>query len=125
MFGKEKEGVLSLPKSTGTKIKAGELPSSTWDFGCSAGTAGEIAAFYDKHEYPNIYTGPTNGDVMPLDENPWPVFTDSSAANPLITSMKGVDGRTDIGSIDDYWGPYNSSEPNPYTGSGEGGQVPL
>jgi hypothetical protein len=40
--------------------------------------------------------------------------------------MKGVDDRTDFGSIDDYWGDYNSSkEPDPYTGSSEGRAVPL
>jgi hypothetical protein len=141
MIGKEKEGMLTLQKNDATTNQAKGLPGSVWVFGCSAGAAGEIAAFYDQEEYPNIYDGPTNGGVMPLDENPWPVFADSSAtdpspegddvkgiyhSNPLVASMKGVNRRTDFGSIDDYWGDYNSSNENdPYTGSSEGGAVPL
>jgi len=141
MIGKEKEGMLVLQKNDDTTTKTEGLPAPAWVFGCSAGAAGEIAAFYDREGYPNIYDGPTNGGVMPLDENPWPVFADSSAAdpspegddvkgiyhsNPLVASMKGVDDRTDFGSIDDYWGDYNSSkEPDPYTGSSEGRAVPL
>ena len=88
------------------------------------------------------------------EDNPWPLFADSSSgltcstaiyssnssvvsaldggdangiyhSNPLIASMKGVDGRTDFGTIDDYWVAYNSPDPDPYTGNGEGNACPL
>jgi hypothetical protein len=127
-----------------------DLPGSIWFFGCSATAAADIAAYYDNYGYTNIYAGPENSGNMPMGYYAWPVITDvcptaaySSSpsttvsatgggdvngvyyANPLIASMKGVNGRTNFGSIDDYWIEYNSSEPDPYTGSSTGCATPL
>lgn len=59
-----------------------------------------------------MYTGPTNGGVMPLDNSSWPIWTDVSGDSypncPLIASKNGIDGRTTRGSIDDYWYYYLS-----------------
>ena len=30
-----------------------------------------IAAYYDQNGYPDIYTGPTNGSVMPITDTSW------------------------------------------------------
>jgi hypothetical protein len=97
------------------------FPSYSWVFGCSAVSGAMVAAYYDRGSYPNIYTGPTNGGVMPLTDTYWPVWSDGFVTypnNPLIASHNGVDGRSTRGSIDDYWVKYNSTADDPYITNG-------
>ena len=65
-----------------------------------------------------MYTGPTNGGVMPLDSSPWPGWTDGHgdlySQCPLTASHLGLDGRATRGSIDDYWVSYLSGVQDPY-----------
>lgn len=97
------------------------FPSYSWVFGCTAVSAAMIAAYQDRNGYPNIYTGPTNGGVMPL-SNVWGTWTDGNGdsypSNPLIASQYGVDGRTTKGSIDDYWVSYGSTANDPFITGG-------
>lgn len=93
------------------------FPAYTWVFGCSAVSGAMIAAYYDRGSYPNMYSGPTNGGVMPLNNSSWGTWSDGSDTypnNPLIASHINVDGRTTKGSIDDYWVTYGSSTQDPY-----------
>jgi YD repeat-containing protein len=96
------------------------VPAFDWVFGCSAVSGAMIAGYYDRTGWPNIYTGPTNGGIMPLNNSSWPTWTDGSdtyPSCPLIASMSGVDGAVG-GSIDDYWTQYGSCTNDPYiTGS--------
>ena len=98
------------------------VPAFTWVFGCSAVSAAMIAGYYDRNGFPNLYTGPTNGGVMPLDNSSWGDWTDASGATypnvPLAASHKGVDGRTMNGSIDDYWVGFGIGAPDPYITGG-------
>ena len=121
--GKGKKGVTALPKSNGPKNNSiGGTEEPVYVLGCSATSAGDIASIYDREGYQNIYTGPVNDGVMPLDNSSWPTWTDvagdSYSNNPLIASKQEVDGRPTQGTIDDYWIDYNSDTPDPYTGSG-------
>ena len=52
------------------------FPSYDWVFGCSAVSGAMIAAYYDNNGYDDIYTGPTNGGVMPLTDTYWPNWSD-------------------------------------------------
>jgi hypothetical protein len=64
-----------------------------------------------------MYSGPTNGGVMPLDNSSWPTWSDGSVtypSNPLVASRNGVDGWEGRGSIDDSWVSYGSSAADPY-----------
>ncbi len=93
------------------------VPAYNWVFGCSAVSGGMIAAYYDRNGYDNMYTGPTNGGVMPLDNSTWGTWSDGVATYPnipLSASHNGVDGRAILGSIDDYWVQYGSSANDPY-----------
>jgi len=99
------------------------FPAYSWVFGCSAVSGAMIAAYYDRNGYPNMYTGPTDGGVMPLTDTSWSTWTDSEPHtypnNPLIASKAGVDGRSASlkGSIDDYWVKFGH-DTDPYvTGS--------
>ncbi len=99
------------------------VPAFNWVFGCSAVSGAMIAGYYDRNGYSNIYTGPTNGGIMPLDNSGWPTWSDGTQNYPncpLIASKAGVDGRSagSKGSIDDYWVQYDSTASDPYiTGS--------
>jgi fluoride ion exporter CrcB/FEX len=97
------------------------VPAYNWVFGCSSVSGAMIAGYYDNNGYPNIYTGPANGGVAPMDNSVWGSWSDGVTTYPnlpLAASHNGVDGRTTNGSIDDYWVEYGSSAPDPYiTGS--------
>ncbi len=97
------------------------VPAYSWVYGCSAVSGAMIAAYYDRNGYSNIYTGPTNGGVMPLvEDSSWGTWSDTKSDvypnNPLIASHAGVDGRPvdSNGSIDDYWDYYGSNAQDPY-----------
>ena len=98
------------------------FPSYSWVFGCSAVSGSMIAAYYDRNGYSNVYTGPTNGGVMPVTDTSWPTWYDKNydvyPSNPLIASKQGLEGRTSRGSIDDYWIQYGSDSPDPYISGG-------
>jgi len=97
-----------------------DVPAFDWSFGCSATSGAMIAGYYDRTGFPNIYTGPTNSGVIPLDSSSWPKWTDGNGdkygQNPLAASHNGLDGRptTTRGSIDDYWVKYKGGIPDPF-----------
>jgi hypothetical protein len=96
------------------------FPSYSWVFGCSAVSGAMIAGYYDNMGYSDMYTGPTNGGVMPQTDTSWGTWNDGYEIypnNPLIASHDGVDGRSGRGSIDDYWVSYFSEADDPYVGS--------
>jgi hypothetical protein len=96
------------------------VPAYDWTFGCAATAAAMIAAYFDRNGLSNIYTGPTNGGVMPMDNSVWPDWWDGEDPQgpygqcPLAASREGLDGRTTFGSIDDYWVAYGSTDRDPY-----------
>ena len=110
-------------RSTAAAIILPDFPSFNWVFGCSAVSGAMIAGYYDRGVYPNMYTGPTNGGVMPLTDTSWPTWLDGFEPNPypnnpLIASHLGIDGLAVKGSIDDYWVQYGSSASDPYITGG-------
>jgi hypothetical protein len=113
---------VSLPKPgifAGTKTLT--VPAFNWVMGCSAVSGAMIAGYYDQTGFPNIYTGPTNGGVTPMNNSSWPTWSDGYATYPscpLIATRNGVDGRGTRGSIDDYWVQYNSTAADPYITNG-------
>jgi hypothetical protein len=96
-----------VPQSAMTLPK---VPAFTWVLGCSAVSSAMIAGYYDNSGYPNMYTGATNGGVMPSNDSSWSHWTDVSGRsypnNPLIASHNGSDGRISRGTVDDYWVKY-------------------
>ena len=97
------------------------VPAFDWSFGCSATSAAMIAGFYDNYGYPNMYSGPTNGGVMPMTNEIWGtvVINDETRSQcPLSATRDGVDGRTTRGHVDDYWVKYGSTDPDPYITNG-------
>jgi len=114
------ERITSIKPTTSATILP-NFPSYDWVFGCSAVSGSMIAAYFDRGAYPNIYTGPTNGGVMPITDTSWPSWSDgynTYVNNPLVASHNGVDGRITRGSIDDYWVKYGSTDNDPYITNG-------
>jgi len=76
------------------------VPAYSWVFGCSAVSAAMIGAYFDRNGLPNIYTGPYNGGVMPMDNGVWPAWTDGSNTTysqcPLAAShQRGMRSETE------------------------------
>ena len=109
---------LSDPAVQEAAVVLMDVPAFDWVFGCSAVSGAMIAGYYDRNGLPNIYTGPSNGGVIPLTSSMWGTWVDSEPEiyprNPLIASQNGLDGRAIKGSIDDYWIKYGSESSDPY-----------
>jgi hypothetical protein len=110
-----------VPGDMGVTVQT-TVPAYNWYMGCSATSGSMIAAYYDRNGYGNMYTGPTNGGVMPMDNSSWATFTDIAMdtyrVTPLTGSRNGWDGRTTRGSSDDYWIEYESTAPDPFITNG-------
>lgn len=94
-----------------------DMPAYDWSFGCSATSAAMIAAYFDRNGFPNLYTGPTNGGVMPLDNSSWGtrvINGETRSYCPLSATANGVDGRTTRGHVDDYWTQYGNEDDDPW-----------
>ncbi|NQT24651.1 hypothetical protein HQ585_04790 [candidate division KSB1 bacterium] len=98
-----------------------DMPAYNWSFGCSATSAAMIAAYYDRNGFPDMYTGPTNGGVMPLDNSSWGdvvINSDTEHQCPLSATMNGLDGRSTRGHVDDYWIQFGNTDPDPWITNG-------
>lgn len=106
--------------TTGTKVLP--VPAYTYVLGCGAVSGGMIAGYYDRSGFPNLYVGPTNGGVAPLDDTSWDHWSDGwggyYSSCPLVASKNGVDGRTTNGTIEDYWVKYGFAGDDPYMTEG-------
>ena len=110
------EPVLGGAASTLTSV-----PAFYWTYGCSATSAGMLAGYYDQPErgYTNMYAGPTNGGVCPLNNSIWgtTVYPNVTCGEcPLVATHQGKDGLAVKGHVDDFWSDYGSSA-DPYWGA--------
>jgi YD repeat-containing protein len=95
-----------------------DMPVFNWSYGCSATAAAMLFGHYDNTGYSNMYAGPTNGGVCPMDNSIWgPGIAGSPGECPLSATHKGKDGRTTKGHVDDYWVSYASTVPDPFIGN--------
>ncbi|OQX64681.1 MAG: hypothetical protein B5M51_02965, partial [Anaerolinea sp. 4484_236] len=98
-----------------------DVPAYDWSFGCSPTAASMIAGYYDRNNFPNMYTGPTDSGVMPLTNAVWGTWVDSGgdtrSQTPLSASRNGLDGRATKGHVDDYWREYGDATNDPFYGN--------
>ncbi len=97
------------------------VPALSWSFGCSATSAAMMFGYYDNTAFPRMYTGPTNGGVFPMTNEPWGtalINEETRALCPLSATRMGLDGRTVRGHVDDYWIAYKNEDPDPYVTDG-------
>lgn len=106
---------------TRNAVILGSVPAFSWSFGCSATEAAMAAGFYDNNGYANVYIGPTNGGLMPMNNSSWGTIVINGETRdlcPLSVTMLNLDGRTTRGHVDDYWEFYGSGGPDPYITNG-------
>lgn len=104
----------SLPEPTsnaGVSVLL-SVPAFDWSYGCSATSAAMLFGYYDNVGYANMYTGPANDGVCPMNNAVW-----GTGESPLSASHDGIDGRTTKGHVDDYWIAYDNASPDPYVGT--------
>ncbi|NCC26071.1 MAG: hypothetical protein EOM25_12895 [Deltaproteobacteria bacterium] len=124
-IGFERRTLRALPEpnpSAGVNVIS-DVPAYTWCFGCSATSAAMIAGYYDRNGYPNMYAGPSNGGVAPLNNDEfWTTWVDGCLEPrnrcPLSATQMGLDGRATRGHVDDYWICYGNPGPDPFVVNG-------
>ncbi len=95
-----------------------EVPDYNWYAGCFGTACGNLMGYWDRHGFPNFYTGPTGGGLAPLND------AGGVGIRSMWASMAGFDGRpaNQYGHMDDYWDPtggpqgwgYESTAADPY-----------
>ncbi|MBX3748338.1 MAG: hypothetical protein KF833_23775 [Verrucomicrobiae bacterium] len=87
------------------------VPDYAWHAGCFGTATGNLMGFWDRHGFPDFYTGPTAGGVAPLDS-----FGANRGIVSLWASEAGVDGRPLLqpGHMDNYYVHYESVSEDPY-----------
>jgi hypothetical protein len=98
-----------------------EVPAFNWCYGCSATSAAMAMGHYDRTEYPNMYIGPSNGGVCPLNnETFWANASPTIGECPLSATHAGIDGRVYWfrGHVDDYWIVKDNPGPDPFIVNG-------
>jgi len=116
---KVKAPVATAPERrvAGVTNSLSDVPAFDWCYGCSATSAAMLCGYYDRTSYPNMYAGPTNGGLCPLDNSTWgPGIGGSDGECPLSATHLGKDGLATRGHVDDYWSSYGSST-DPYYGN--------
>ncbi|MCC7374878.1 MAG: hypothetical protein IT581_09490 [Verrucomicrobiales bacterium] len=88
-----------------------EVPDYDWHFGCFGTATGNLMGYWDRHGFPNFYTGPTTGGIAPLHS-----FGSNSGIRSLWGTRAGMDGRpsNQPGHVDDYYIDYEITAPDPY-----------
>jgi hypothetical protein len=79
------------------------------------------AGYYDNHGYPDMYTGPTNAGIMPMNNSCWgtvDINGENRAQCPLSATRNTLDGRTTSGHVDDYWILMDNPGPDPFITNG-------
>jgi hypothetical protein len=98
-----------------------DVPDYDWWRGCFGTASGNLMGFWDRHGFPDLYTGPTGEGIAPLR---------SSGSNEGIRSMwashAGFDGRapSEPGHDDDYWIEYENAGLDPYKVAGRNEHPP-
>ena len=82
------------------------VPTFDWSYGCSATSASMISGYYDRRNFGHIYSGSTNGGVMPLNNNTW-----GAGECPLSATHQGYDGLATAGHVDRFWTNSTGSDP--------------
>src|SRR3954454_20521274 len=77
-----------------------DVPDYAWYAGCFGTASGNLMGYWDRHGFPNFYTGPTNGGLAPRNSN-----GANEGIESLWASKAGFDGRPadKPGHLDDYW----------------------
>ena len=102
---------VEIPQNVKGVVTISNVPAFDWCYGCSATSAAMMAGHYDNTIFPNMYSGPQNGGVVPMNNSGW-----GSGECPLSATHQGYDGLSVKGHVDDYYSSYDSTV-DPYYGN--------
>ncbi len=108
-----------------SNVALADVPDYAWHAGCFGTATGNLIGYWDRHGFPNMYTGPTGGGMAPLSS-----FGANVGIRSLWASQAGLDGRpaNQPGHIDEYWlfggQSFESTAPDPYTTAGRAEHEP-
>jgi hypothetical protein len=106
----------ALPTAHGQAwVYLSEVPDYEWWAGCFGTASGNIAGYWDRHGFPDLYIGPTGGGLAPLNS-----FGGNVGIRSLWVSQSNSDGRpsNQPGHMDDYWVSYENPGQDPYKTAG-------
>jgi hypothetical protein len=98
-----------------------DVPDYEWHAGCFGTATGNLMGFWDRHGFPDFYTGPTAGGEAPLTSQ-----SPHRGIQALWASRAGRDGRPadQPGHEDDYYVDYESTAPDPHVTAGREEHAP-
>jgi hypothetical protein len=104
-------GFGQMPARSATNVYLTEVPDYDWWAGCFGTASGNLMGFWDRHGFPDFYTGPTANGVAPLNN-----YGPNAGIISMWASQAGVDGRpaNQYGHYDDYYVGYESTDLDPY-----------
>jgi len=108
---------MPIAEPTESSVILSDVPGYDWSFGCSATSGAMIAGYYDRTGYNNMYAGPANGGVAPMNNSVWGgaiINGEYRSFCPISATRNGLDGRSANGHVDDYWVKYGSSATDPW-----------
>lgn len=83
-----------------TNVYLLDVPDYSWFYGCMGTASGNLMGYWDRHGFPDFYTGPVNGGVAPLNTS-----GENTNIISLWASKAGQDGRAtnSPGHVNDYY----------------------
>jgi len=111
----------AMPAHSATNVYLTSVPDYAWFYGCMGTASGNLMGYWDRHGFPDFYTGPVNGGVAPLN-----TVGNNQGIISLWASKAGFDGRpADMpGHLDDYWISFEGAEEDPYLAAGRTEHTP-
>jgi hypothetical protein len=96
------------------------VPDYAWYYGCMGTASGNLMGYWDRHGFPDFYTGPSNGGLAPLS------LTGNTGVISLWASKAGLDGRlsNNPGHVDDYYVAFENTGTDPYVTAGRTEHTP-
>ncbi len=115
--------LVAAPLAAGGNVYLTEVPDYEWYDGCFGTATGNLMGYWDRHGFPNFYTGPTAGGIAPLDSFS---VNGNYGIRSLWVSKAGLDGRPadQPGHEDDYYVDYESTAPDPFVTAGRAEHTP-
>ena len=108
-------GLVGTRVQATTNVYLVDVPDYDWYYGCVGTAGGNLMGYWDRHGFPDFYTGPVNGGLSPLN-----TFGANLGIISMWASKAGFDGRAANmpGHVDDYYVGFGDTGPDPYVTAG-------
>ncbi|MBI5388027.1 MAG: hypothetical protein HZA90_25465 [Verrucomicrobia bacterium] len=102
---------MAMPAWADREVWLTGVPDYHWVAGCFGTAAGNLMGYWDRHGFPDWYTGPTAGGTAPLND-----YGTNAGIRALWVSQAGVDGRPadQPGHMDDFYVGFDQTDPDPH-----------